>query len=104
MIEYFEPVLPGEKNVLTFNMAPGLLNGNTLTGTPTITVTTYSGTDPDPSAILNGAAQIDSTNTKVLVPFYAQVDHTQYLVKASCATEQSTISLETQGILPVSST
>lgn len=107
MYQYFtnpdEPIIPGEANVLTFNFAPGLKNGNLLTETPIVTVTTYAGTDPDPSAILVGDPQIDDTRTLVLQAFAANVDMTQYLFLAKCPTEQSTVLLEAQGVLPVSS-
>jgi hypothetical protein len=100
-MQYFDVILPGEKNVLTFNLAPALLNGNILTGTPTVTVTTYSGIDPDPTAILNGSPQLDSTNTQVLVPVAPTVNGVQYLIDVFVDTQLPTVLPGIQGILPV---
>ncbi len=102
-MQYFDTIAPGEKNVLTFNMAAGLPTGVTLTGTPTVTVTVKEGTDASPSGILNGVAALDGTSTLVRVPVAPTVDGVQYLVRASCATTQSTILLSLAATLPVSS-
>ena len=102
-LQYFPPVAPGEKNVLSFNFAAGLASGNTLSGTPTVTVTTLVGTDTNPSGILNGAASLDSTNTIVNVPFYAQNDQNQYLVTVLCGTQNAQVLPGLSGVLVVNS-
>jgi hypothetical protein len=102
-MQFFDTILPGEKNVLTFNFSAGLTNGNQISGIPTVVVTTYSGSDHSPSAILNGAAQVDSTGTLVLQPVAPNVNLNQYLVVVTCATNQADVTLILQGVLPVSS-
>jgi hypothetical protein len=82
-------------------MAPGLTDGNLLTGTPTVTVTVYSGTDPSPMAILNGAATRDATNTQVLVPVAPTIDNMVYQIMVLCATSNLDITLELPWLLPV---
>lgn len=102
-MQIFDTILPGEKNVLTFDMADGLVAGNLLAGTPSVTVTTYEGTDPNPSAIVNGTPVLDSTSTKILVAVIPTVDYTQYLFVVSSATAQTSVMLKLQAVLPVSS-
>jgi len=100
-MQRFDVKLPAEENVLTFNMAPGLLNGNLLSGTPTVTVTTFSGNDASPTLILNGSAQLDSTQTMVLLPVKGGLDFCDYLITVVCNTNVATVELGLQGILPV---
>ena len=102
MPQVFPNKLPAEEIILTFNFAPGLPTGITLTGTPAVTVTVASGTDPDPSALLNGSAGFDSTSTLVLQPITGGLNGVSYLFDVQVATTYSDIKLELQGILPVS--
>jgi hypothetical protein len=100
-MQYFDKKLPGEEWVLTFNMAPGLPSGVTLTGTPAVTVSTYNGTDPNPTALLNGPAQIDATATQVLVPVTGGLNQNDYLFTAFCPTTSGAILPGLEGVLPV---
>lgn len=103
-MQTFDTILPGEKNVLAFNCATGLANGNLLNGTPTATVTVHAGNeDASPQTILNGSGQLDSTKTKILIPIFPQVDGVIYKIIAGCATNDSNVYLKCPALLPVSS-
>lgn len=101
MLQYFDNIAPGAKNFLTFNFAAGLTAGNLLSGTPTVSVTVLSGTDPNPAAILNGAPMIDSTSKLVLVPVAPAVDNVTYLLNVVCPTVNTDIVLPISWGLPV---
>lgn len=99
-MQVFPTKLPEELIVLTFNFAPDL--GNlTLTGTPEITITVFAGADPDPNAILNGPAQLDSTQTQWLVPVKGGVAETWYAFEMVAGTTSPSTVLEIQAVLPV---
>jgi hypothetical protein len=102
-MQYFRNFVPGEKNILTFDMSDGLKNGNLLQGMPTVQITVYSGTDPNPNEILNGEPEIDSTQTLVLVPIAVEIDQVIYQITAFCGTSNSEILLGYPGRLPVNS-
>lgn len=76
-----------EKVVLTFDFAPELASGETLSGDPQVSVAALSGTDPVPANLLNGAAEIDGA--AVLVPVKDGVRNAQYAVKVVMATSNS---------------
>lgn len=101
LAQYFNTMEPGEANVLTFNFSADLLNGNELSGNPTITISTYLGTDSNPTAIQNGSAGFDTTSTMVLVPVLVSLAPVDYLITVSCATQDSSVILVLPGILPV---
>ncbi len=100
-LQYFSPRQAGEKNVLTFAFANGLSAGNTLAGTPTVSVSTYIGTDTNPTSILNGPAVLDSTATMVLVPVAVSLAQQQYLISVQCGTGNPGITLVLPAVLPV---
>lgn len=100
-MQVFSNKLPEEAVVLTFNFSPDL-GSLTLTGTPTITVSVAQGSDPTPSAILNGTPQMDSTQTQWLVPVKAGIGGVSYLIAVLTNTTQTDTILELQAILPVS--
>jgi hypothetical protein len=102
-MQYFDRKLPAEKNILTFNMAAGLNNGNLLSGTPVVTISVALGTDPSPGAVLNGSPSLDSTSTMILQGVQGGVAGCEYLLEAECATTLAAVALGLQGILPVSS-
>jgi hypothetical protein len=100
-VQFFDMKLPAEKAVLTFNMAPGLFGGNTLFGTPSVTVSVYQGTDPNPSALLNGAPGLDASSTMILIPVQGGLPTVQYLFEVECATQQNNVLLGLRAVLPV---
>jgi hypothetical protein len=99
-MQIFSKKTPAEAIVLTFNFAPDL-GALTLSGAPTITVTDANAKDPSPSAILNGAPQLDSTQTQWLVPVKAGIDGAAYLLDIVTQTSSATTVLEIQALLPV---
>ena len=56
-METFDPKDPLEIIPLTFDFAAEL-QGQSLSGTPTVVVTVYSGTDPTPANIISGAVTV----------------------------------------------
>jgi hypothetical protein len=81
----FEEKDPEEAVVLTFDFGPDLA-GDTISPPPVVSVTTYAGTDADPSAILSGAAQLDVAQTKVLQKVMAGAVGASYRVKVKVNT------------------
>jgi hypothetical protein len=112
-MQKFDEKLPIENIVLAFNFTGGLAPGETLTGSPTVTITVLKGTDPNPNAIANGAAAINATavtlpngtviaiGMAVLVPVKAGLDLNDYLIVAECATTNALKVLAWPGVLPV---
>jgi hypothetical protein len=101
MLQYFNNLPPGAKNILTFNFALGLTGGNLLSGVPTVQVAVLRGTDPNPAAILNGAPAIDSTHTLVFVPVAPEVDDVSYVITVFCPTNNAEVVLDLAWALPV---
>lgn len=97
----FSNKLPAAEVVLAFNAAQWLPAGVTLTGAPTVAISVASGDDPDPGAVLNGAAQRDATNTLVLQPVQGGIAGVFYLFDVQCESTSADWTFETQGILPV---
>lgn len=95
---------PAEKVVLTFDFSDGLAVGETLTGTPTVTVAMALGSDATPAALLNGAAALDGSEKMVLVPVQAGIDRCEYLIKVVVATSNAQKILTLKAVLPVNST
>ena len=90
---------PGESVPLPFDFAKDLSAGETLTGTPTISITLYSGAaDPNMSAMLSGMPQI--SGTEVLQMVTAGVLGNQYDIKATCSTSTGRV-LVLGAILPI---
>ena len=101
MAQFFDQKDPSESVVLTFDFSLNLATGETLSGSPVVSVTLVSGSDPSPSAILTGNNGIDSTSTKALVGVHAGIAGCEYEVKAVCSTTNSQKVLALGGILPV---
>ena len=101
MPQYFDQKDPSESVVLTFEFATNLATGETLTGSPTVSVALVSGTDPTPSAILTGVNGLDATSTEALIGVHAGVNGCAYDVKVVCATSNAQKVLALSGILPV---
>ena len=59
-----------------------LSSGGTLTGTPIITISVFSGTDPNPTAMLSGVPSIVGTTVQQL--FIGGVDGVIYKVVYGC--------------------
>lgn len=87
MRQRFPNKLTEEKLVLGFQFSGELESGETLTGTPTVTVDVVDGTDASPSALLNGTATISEGT--VLVPVKAGVVGVTYEVRVIVATSNA---------------
>lgn len=97
MTTRFSPVDPSEEIVLTFDFTLGLNTGESLTGTPTVSVTVDYGVDTNASAIVQ-MAQISGTT--VLVAVKGMLDATDYHVHCLCPTSNSQKILMDAGVLP----
>jgi hypothetical protein len=81
-------ILQGEIVLLPpggFSFANRLQQGEVLAGTPTVSATVYSGTDPSPSAVLSGAAQVVDGNT-VQQLFTGGLPGVIYMIVVGCGT------------------
>jgi hypothetical protein len=97
---------PLESVPLAFNFTNDLLSTETLTGTPTVTVTcelSQAGAtlDPTPANILNGPAALDITRKLVIQPVMGGLAFNDYEVKVLIATTNANKTLAFAGILPV---
>jgi hypothetical protein len=84
MINFPNPKDPLAKVLLTFDFTNTLATGETLTSVISVTVTTRSGSDSSPNAILNGAngtASIDATGKLVYVGVQGGIDGCDYAIK-----------------------
>jgi len=97
----FDAKDPAEKQVLTFDFSLGLATGETLTGTPTVSIAVLYGTDPSPGNVLAGGNAFDPTNTKYFVPVQGGVDLTDYDIVVKASTTNAVKTLTLGGILPV---
>lgn len=64
---------------------------DTLTGTPTVTSTVFSGTDPNPQAILAGSPSLSSNNMQILQRVSGGVSETAYILSFQCGTAQGNV-------------
>lgn len=92
---------PGESVNLTFDFSSNLPAGVTLIGPLGVAVSVQSGTDGNPSAILNGTAGFDSSSTKVVQPVTAGISGVTYEIEITSPTTNPTIVLVLPGLLPV---
>jgi hypothetical protein len=100
-MQTFDVKHPLEEWPLSFNMAPDLFAGETLTGAPIVTVELQTGADPDPSAIINGLPGFDPTSTQVIQPVQGGTNGCSYRITVTCATTNPNKTLTLVGILPV---
>jgi hypothetical protein len=82
---FFPEKDPEEILTLTFDFSADLA-GETINGAPVVSVAAYSGTDAAPGDVLNGAAQLDGTSTKVLQSVKAGLADVDYRVKVKVTT------------------
>ncbi len=104
---------PHEKAVLTFDFSSELAAGETLTGTPTVSVSLEEGADPNPSDLLNGDGAINSATitrvngTTIAIasafqqPVKAGVSGCVYGIEVICETTNSNKVLAFTGLLRV---
>lgn len=96
---FFPDKDPEEVITLSFDFSADLA-GELINGAPVVSVTVFAGTDASPSDLLNGAAQLDGTSTKVLQSVKAGLADVDYRVKVKVPTSGSR-TLVLARILPV---
>jgi hypothetical protein len=102
-MQTFNPKAPLAKQVLTFDMTNDLApNGANMLGqAPVVTVASVYGTDPNPTAILNGNPEIDPTGLMILVPVEGGLLNEQYVITVECPTSNALIQASMAAILPI---
>lgn len=85
-MQRFNDKSPLESVVLTFNYVLFLPPGIFLTGTPVITISLLTGSDPGVALVINGPPAIDLTGTLILQPVKGGLDANDYVVTATCPT------------------
>lgn len=95
-----DPKTVAEKVTITFSFATALVAGEAITTTASVIVAPYIGADAAPSAMLNGAATVDTANGLILQSFMGGVAVVDYLLTARVTTNQGRV-LEDLAILPV---
>jgi hypothetical protein len=86
MLMFRSPKHPSAKVVLSVDFSRGLDTGETLSGTPTVSVAVVYGTDATPAGLLNGAPALRADNLAVLVPVQAGVALTDYALTITAPT------------------
>lgn len=86
---------------LTFDFTPDLNAGETVIGITSVAISVVYGTDPSPSAILNGAAAIDVTGKKVIQGVKNAVVNTDYQLIVTVTTTNVLKNPVLVGVLPV---
>ena len=90
-----------ESRVLAFDFSADLDTGETLTGSPDVTVHLALGPDANPSAILAGGNAFDTAHKMFLVPVTGGTQGTEYLIKVVSNTSNAAKRLALSGVLPV---
>lgn len=82
---FFDAKDPDEVKQVVFDFG-AVLGGESLAGVPVVSIAVYSGTDASPGDVLNGAASVDVSGTKVTQGVKAGVANVDYRLKAKVAT------------------
>lgn len=98
---FTSPKIDSEKIVITFKYGGELPAGVTLSGSATISVEVRLGTDTNPSAMVNGSAQVDSANSQVLQSIKGGVRGNVYAITCLCGTTDAGIALARRCVLRV---
>lgn len=84
----FPPMVAGEKHVLTFQTDDELATGETLTGSPTVTVEVRRGTDATPAALVT-ASSYDAGAKNVLVKVHPTIKDVDYEIRVIAPTSNA---------------
>jgi hypothetical protein len=105
---------PRETVLLTFDATLMLASGETLTGTPTVQITTATGADATPSLVLNNvivnsvplsiAGKTIAAGAAVQAVASAGSFASQYLIAITCTTSNPNKTLVLKATLPMSPT
>lgn len=93
----FSPKDPGETEVFTFDFV-NWLNGDSITGTPTMTCAVKTGTDPDAADMISGGAIIQGTKISQLIR--DGLDGNEYEITCTFSTDGGQ-TLKGAALLPV---
>lgn len=93
------PKDPAEQIAVTFEFAAGILAGETITGTPTVTASATGGSDASPSAILSGTPLV--AGSQVMQTIVGGVDGSTYKLRCLINLTPSGRKLVLAGLLPV---
>lgn len=95
----FDTKHPDRQAILTADFTSDLNTGETLTGTPSVTISCPN--ESTPVLELNGALALDGTSKKVLIPVQAGTIGKWYLIHVTCATSNASKRVSASAWLPV---
>jgi hypothetical protein len=84
-IGQWKPLLAGEEKTLTLQFDDELAAGETLTGTPTVTVSVVRGTDPAPAALILQTS-FDAATRNILLRVKGLVRSVEYEIRVLVTT------------------
>lgn len=90
---------PAEQIAVTFEFAAGLIAGESITGTPTITASATGGSDTSPTSILSGSPLV--SGSQVMQTVIGGVDGSTYKLRCLVTLTPSGRKLVLAGLLPV---
>lgn len=90
---------PAEQIAVTFEFAAGLIAGESITGTPTVTASATGGSDTSPAAILSGSPLV--SGSQVMQTIIGGVDGSTYKLRCLVTLTPSGRKLVLAGLLPV---
>jgi hypothetical protein len=90
---------PAEQIAVTFDFSAGIIGGETITGTPSVTASATGGSDTSPSAILSGAPLV--SGSLVMQTVVGGLDGSTYKLRCLITLTPSNRKLVLAGLLPV---
>lgn len=90
---------PAEQIAVTFDFSAGIIGGETISGTPTVTASATGGSDTSPSAILSGTPLV--SGSQVMQTIVGGVDGSTYKLSCLITLTPSGRKLVLAGLLPV---
>lgn len=93
------PKDPAEQIAVTFDFSAGIIGGETIIGTPTVTASATGGSDTSPSAILSGSPLV--SGSLVMQTIVGGVDGSTYKLRCLINLTPSGRKLVLAGLLPV---
>ncbi len=90
---------PAEQIAVTFEFAAGLIAGESITGTPTVTASAIGGPDTSPSSILSGSPLV--SGSQVMQTIIGGADGSTYKLRCLVTLTPSGRKLVLAGLLPV---
>jgi len=100
MLRFQQALNALETRVLTFDFSGDLATGETLAGSPVVSVSTLAGTDKNPQAIVV-RDMFDPTSTQILIQVNPTVPACEYAISTVCSTTNPAKTLALPAILSV---